>query len=266
MNRLLTWYVESGKSWLESAKRRVSWVVRAGLLGALLAFEEFGGVDLYVPVVGERYILTGHNCPIQMARKASEVREGKSSGCLVLYFGPEAIFLLGYPGSHKYVSFPMSENNKLSKLLQMEEVKISHFRFFGGHGFLQHVGYGCRGHQGLQYHTYLIAASFWSGGCRRFAYGATFSVREQAVTCMEKQKTHHDVGDTEEAERSGIDYEAKGGAPDAKSKASPDVSGWRLSPSAVSRDYFVVCIFPLVNQTLRGASLVLKVVQEALFF
>lgn len=98
--------------------------VRADLPGATSGLDGLSEKDLYLRLIRGRYLFTGQNSADHTGHNDFEILGGNSPECLVLVSGLKAISQLVYLASHTFLHYSMREKKSLSKLLQMEEVKI----------------------------------------------------------------------------------------------------------------------------------------------
>lgn len=73
-----------------------------------LHLAEAGGEKHYLPVTGDRYLLTGRTCPDQARHNNFEVRQGRSTGFFVITTWSEGTDLLLFPALHTYVFYQIS--------------------------------------------------------------------------------------------------------------------------------------------------------------
>lgn len=103
-SRFLTSCMESGGSRVNFAKKRAALNVRVEIIGTELALHNARNEELYLPVTGARYLLTGHHCQDQTSHNDSEIRERQSPES-VLVCTSEALCLLVRLASQNYLQY-----------------------------------------------------------------------------------------------------------------------------------------------------------------
>lgn len=89
---------------MRSARRRTVSDVWLCFSGVMLSLAIFAWKDLYLPVTGRGFLLTGQKDPNQTGHNDCEVRKGRSPGRFVLLSLIDAISPFVCPISHKYVN------------------------------------------------------------------------------------------------------------------------------------------------------------------
>lgn len=136
--RLLMSYMEKKKIRVRFARELAASDMRVEIIGAIMALNFAGSEELYLPVTGRQYLLTGCDCPDQTGHNDLEVRRGRSSLFFVLLFESEATFILVYPAVTMNLKYPTAEKKKLPELLNLKEVAIPACHFLVGYWYQQH--------------------------------------------------------------------------------------------------------------------------------
>lgn len=157
------------------------------IIGALTALDIDENENPYLPDNGNRYLLTGCDCPNQTGLSNFEVREGRSRRFFVEVPESAAICLLVCSASHSYAHYPMAEK-KLAKLVHAEEVAIPTYFIFVGHRYLRHGGCGWRSSHSLRCHPYPIASVYVLKGTGTLTSWASYAVFEMPAIGSRKKE------------------------------------------------------------------------------
>lgn len=112
--------MEMGDSQVKFAMRRAALYVWVDMIGSTLDLDTAGDEELYLPLAGGRYPLTGRDRADQARHNDFKIREDRSPRFLVLVSGTERISLLVCRISHNYVRYQMAESIKIVELLRLE--------------------------------------------------------------------------------------------------------------------------------------------------
>ena len=130
--------------------------------------------DLYLPVSGGRFLLTGKDCPAQVGHNDFDHRQGTGPGFFVIVTGAEPANLWVCDGSHKHVGLSAKKRNQLAQILRLKRITIPRNSVFIGHGFLQHAGAEWSKNGSLRYNSYHIPDGHVLHDAVAFAYEMSF--------------------------------------------------------------------------------------------
>lgn len=95
--------MDKGDSELKVSRKRTALGVRLGMSGAKMVLDTARDKELYLPVTGGKYFLTGRGCQKHIGLNDFEVQESRSPGCFLVIPEAEPMFLLLCPASHTYI-------------------------------------------------------------------------------------------------------------------------------------------------------------------
>lgn len=175
-----------------------------GSVASLIGLDDDGQLETSLLATGGRFLLTGKGVTDQCGRNDFCVEVDVSPGYSVIDTGHHGSFLHVCPFSHSYVLYHQMRKYVLANTLKMEEVDITPFSLFVGHGYVQHAGVGWRGGYNLRYHTYIAPVKNGLPDEIWFAYGASFargdsSERMSGNSVSDTDSVDQEMGDEEEA-------------------------------------------------------------------
>lgn len=85
------------------------------MIGPVTALHFASNKEIYLPVTGGGWLLTGPDYPDHAGYNGFEAREDQTAGCFVLVSWCEAISFLVYPASHTYVYYSKFPQKKLGE-------------------------------------------------------------------------------------------------------------------------------------------------------
>lgn len=115
--------------------------VKGEIIGVIIALEITLHEELYLPVTGDRFLLTGLDWPGHTVQNDFEVWEGQSPGSFVIVCGSEALFLYVCVASHIYMHYLLAERKTCAEMLYLGEVAIPPYSIFSYMGTcsMEHV-------------------------------------------------------------------------------------------------------------------------------
>ena len=174
------------------AKARVLLDVYVGQLCAIVELRSMNDRDLYLPVSGGQFLLTGKDYPAQVGHNDFDHRQGTGPGFFVIVTGAEPANLWVCDGSHKHVGLSAKKRNELAQILRLKRITIPRNSVFIGHGFLQHAGAEWSGNGALRYHAYLIPDGHVLHDAVAFAYEMSFRKQGEDSSSEEEENGDRD--------------------------------------------------------------------------
>ena len=182
--------------------------VYIGQLCSAMGLRDMCKTNMFTPLSGGRYLITGKDCPAQCGHNDFDHVDGDKTGgpgCFVIVSGEEEVKLWISDGSQKNVTESVRRKLKMAKVSRMYKITIPPRSVFVGHGYVQHAGAEWEGTHSIRYHMYFVPKGHPLKDNVSFAYGASFKKNTDESDDSSEDDKALPVPDVEDDDDGGID-------------------------------------------------------------